>query len=131
MVVLFDLYHYFDPDEQAAIADEVRRVLKPGGRWILHVPNGEALFGARMRYWDVLAAGAFTRASIAQLLLACGFREVACHEDRPVPHGLASALRWVAWMALRAGLRLALAAETGETGGQAIFSQCLLAVAFK
>ena len=44
------------------IADAVQRALKPGGRWILHVPNGEALFGARMRYWDFLATGAFTGA---------------------------------------------------------------------
>jgi hypothetical protein len=32
---------------------------------------------------------------------------------------------------LRAGLRLALAAETGETGRDAIFSQTFLAVATK
>ena len=49
-VVLFDLFHYFPPEQQAAIADAAQRVLKPGGRWIVHVPNGEALFGARMRY---------------------------------------------------------------------------------
>ena len=72
-VVLFDLFHYFDRDEQIAIIDAVHRVLKPGGRWILHVPNGEALFAARMRYWDYLASGAFTHASMAQILLASGF----------------------------------------------------------
>lgn len=131
VVILFDLFHYFPAEEQAAIADAVHRVLKPGGRWILHVPNGEALFGARMRYWDFLAGGAFTRASIAQLLRTCGFSTVDCFEDRPVPHGLKSAVRWVVWMGVRGVLRLALAAETGETGREAIFSQCLLAVAVK
>jgi SAM-dependent methyltransferase len=131
VVILFDLFHYFPPEEQAAIADAVQRVLKPGGRWILHVPNGEALFGARMRYWDYLAAGAFTRASIAQLLRACDFRDVQCYEDRPIAHGAKSAARWLVWMGVRAALRLALAAETGETGRDAVFSQCLLAVAVK
>jgi SAM-dependent methyltransferase len=131
VVILFDLYHYFTPAEQFAIADEVRRVLKPGGRWILHLPNGEALFGARMRYWDVLATSAFTRASIAQIVRTCGFRDVRCYEDQPAVHGLASAARWLVWKIVRAGARLALAAETGETGRDAIFSQCLLAVAFK
>jgi SAM-dependent methyltransferase len=115
-VVLFDLFHYFPPEQQAAIADAVQRVLKPGGRWIVHVPNGEALFGARMRYWDYLAGG---------------FADVRCYEDRPIPHGAKSAVRWVVWMGVRAALRLALAAETGETGREAIFSQCLLAVAIK
>lgn len=131
VVVLYDLFHYFRPDEQIAIIDQVLRVLKPGGRWILHVPNGEALFSGRMRYWDQLAVTAFTRASIAQLLLASGFAAVHCHEDQPVAHGVKSAARWILWRIMRGILRLALAVETGESGREAIFSQCLLAVAIK
>ncbi|HJS30575.1 MAG TPA: hypothetical protein VJ924_01180, partial [Alphaproteobacteria bacterium] len=60
-----------------------------------------------------------------------GFAAVHCHEDRPVVHGVKSAVRWVLWRVMRGTLRLALAAETGEGGGEAIFSQCLLAVAIK
>jgi SAM-dependent methyltransferase len=112
-----------------AIADAVRRALRPGGRFILHVPNAEAVFAARMRYWDVLAEDAFTRASIAQMLRACDFAEVACFEDRPVAHGARSALRAALWPLLRGVMRLFLAVETGEGGREAIFSQCLLAVA--
>lgn len=131
VVVLYDLFHYFRPEEQIAVIDEVLRVLKPGGRWIVHVPNGEALFSGRMRYWDQLAVTAFTRASITQLLLASGFAAVHCYEDRPVVHGVKSATRWILWRIMRGILRLALAAETGESGREAIFSQCLLAVAVK
>jgi SAM-dependent methyltransferase len=131
VVILFDLFHYFDRPEQIAIIDAVHRVLKPGGRWILHVPNGEALFAARMRYWDYLASGAFTHASIAQVLLASGFREVKSYEDQPIPHGIKSWGRLVLWKAIRGVSRLVLAAETGDTGRDAIFSQCLLAVAIK
>jgi hypothetical protein len=39
--------------------------------------------------------------------------------------------RWVLWKAIRGVSRLVLAAETGDTGRTAIFSQCLLAVAIK
>lgn len=130
-IVLFDLFHYFGKPEQMAIADSVHRALKPGGRFILHVPNGEAIFAARMRYWDVLAEDAFTRASIAQLLGACGFAAVESFEDTPAVHGLRSALRAVLWRVVRGVARLALMAETGESGGDAVFSQCLLAVARK
>ncbi len=101
LVILFDLYHYFERDMQMKLADEVRRVLKPGGRWILHLPNGEALFGARMRYWDHLAIDCFTRISIAQLLLACGFARVESFEDKPIPHGLKSTIRAVLWSGVR------------------------------
>jgi len=128
-IILFDLFHYFSKDAQMAIADAVHRALRPGGRFILHVPNAEAFFAGRMRYWDMLAEDAFTRASIAQLLRACDFAEITCHEDRPAPHGIASALRAVLWPVLRGALRLALAIETGESGRDAVFSQCLLAVA--
>jgi SAM-dependent methyltransferase len=130
-IVLFDLFHYFAKHEQMAIADAVHRALRPGGRFILHLPNAEAIFAARMRYWDVLAEDAFTRASIAQLLRACDFARVACYEDRPVAHGLRSAVRAALWPVLRGAMRFALAVETGESGREAIFSQCLLAVAHK
>ncbi len=113
-VVLFDLYHYFDPATQLRLADEVRRVLKPGGRFIMH-----------------MATGSFTRRSIEQLMLVCDFKGVACFEDQPVVHGLKSALRYAVWKAVRFVLRLAMAAETGETAGDAIFSQTSLAVARK
>ena len=129
VVILFDLLHYFTPEQQFRIADQVRRVLRRGGRWIVHVPNGEALFGARMRYWDYLATGAFTRASLGQLMSACGFTDIRCFEESPVVHGLASAARWFVWKIVRNIARLALAAETGET--DAIFSQLLLGVAIK
>jgi hypothetical protein len=46
-------------------------------------------------------------------------------------HGLKSALRYAVWKAVRFVLRLAMAAETGETAGDAIFSQTFLAVARK
>jgi SAM-dependent methyltransferase len=131
VVILFDLYHYFERDAQMKLADEVRRILKPGGRWILHLPNSEALFSGRMRYWDHLAIDSFTRISIAQLLLACGFARVDCFEDKPIVHGLKSAVRAILWCGVRGVLRLALAAETGETGRDAIFSQVFLAVARK
>lgn len=130
-IVLFDLYHYFTRGEQAWIADQVRRALKQGGRFILHIPNGEAIFAGRMRYWDFLADFSYTRASIGQLLRAYDFAEVRCFEDRPVPHGLKSVVRLVLWHMTRLWARLVLAAETGETGGDAIFSQVMLVVARK
>lgn len=131
VVILFDLLHYFTPAEQMAMADEVRRVLKPGGRWILHLPNGEGWFGGRMRYWDFLATTSYTHASISQMLRASGYTDVRCFEDTPAVHGLKSAVRWVMWKCIRGAARVVLAAETGESGRDAIFSQVFLAIAVK
>lgn len=130
-IVAFDVIEHFTRDELIGLVDEVRRVLKPGGRWIIHAPNGESPFGGRMRFWDLTHELAFTRTSIAQLLYSSGFPDVQCYEDEPVPHGLKSGVRWVLWKLIRGGLRAYLAIETGDTGRDAIFSQNFLTVAVK
>ena len=131
MVVAFDVIEHFTRDELLGFVDQVQRVLRPGGRWIIHTPNGESPFCGRMRYWDLTHELAFTRTSIIQLLLSSGFSNVQCFEDAPIPHGLTSAGRWLLWKAIRSGLRLYLAAETGDTASSAIFSQNFLTVADK
>jgi 2-polyprenyl-3-methyl-5-hydroxy-6-metoxy-1,4-benzoquinol methylase len=131
VIVAFDVIEHFTRDELLGFVDQVQRVLRPGGRWIIHTPNGESPFCGRMRYWDLTHELAFTRTSIIQLLLSSGFSNVQCFEDSPIPHGLMSTVRWLLWQVIRSGLRLYLAAETGDTAGSAIFSQNFLTVAVK
>jgi SAM-dependent methyltransferase len=131
VVITFDVIEHFRKDEVIAFVDQIRRVLRPCARWVIHTPNGESPFGARVRYSDFTHEIAYTRESIRQLLLSSGFAHVECYEDSPIPHGIKSSIRWILWRGIRAGLRLWLAVETGETGRHAIFSQNLLAVATK
>jgi len=128
VVVTFDLIEHLTRRELVPLVDDVRRVLRPGGRWIIHVPNGEAPFGARMRYWDFTHELAFTRVSITQLLRASGYSSVRCYEDEPVPHGIRSVVRFLLWKVIRVGLLSYLAIETGAFDRGAVFSQNLLAV---
>jgi hypothetical protein len=122
---------HFTRDELLGFVDQILRVLRSEGRWIIHTPNGESPFSGRMRYGDLTHELAFTRTSICQLLHSSGFSKVQCFEDAPVPHGLNSAIRWVVWKVIRSGLRVYLAVETGDTAGDAIFSQNFLIVAEK
>jgi 2-polyprenyl-3-methyl-5-hydroxy-6-metoxy-1,4-benzoquinol methylase len=131
VVLTIDVIEHFTREELLPFVDEVHRVLKAGGRWIIHTPNGESPLSNRIRYGDVTHEQAFTRTSLGQLLMASGFRSLQCYEDTPVIHGLASAFRFVAWKAIRGMLRFYLAAETGNSGRSAIFTQNLLAVAVK
>jgi SAM-dependent methyltransferase len=130
-IVAFDVIEHFTRDELIMLVDEVWRVLRPGGRWIIHVPNGESPFSGMIRYSDITHELAFTRISIAQLLYSSGFSDVRSYEDAPVPYGLKSFVRWLLWKFFRATLRLYIAAETGYTGRDCIFSQNFLAVAKK
>jgi len=131
VVVAFDVIEHFTRDELLGFVDQVQRVLRPEGRWIIHTPNGESPFSGRMRYWDLTHELAFTRTSICQLLLSSGFSRVRCFEDAPIPHGLKSAVRWGLWQVIRSLLRIFIAAETGDTDSNAIFSQNFLTVAVK
>jgi SAM-dependent methyltransferase len=131
LVVTFDVIEHFRKEELLRFVDEVFRVLRVDGRWIIHAPNGESPFGSRMRYWDFTHEIAFTRESISQLLLSAGFARVDCYEDSPVPHGPVSGARFLLWKALRAALLVWLAVETGDYAPGAILSQNLFAVAEK
>jgi cyclopropane fatty-acyl-phospholipid synthase-like methyltransferase len=131
VVVTFDVIEHFTREELLPFVDEIHRVLKTGGRWIIHVPNGESPLSNRIRYGDFTHEQAYTQSSLAQLLLSSGFSSLKCYEDTPLVHGVASAARYVVWKVMRGMLRLYLMAETGNTGRTAIFTQNLLAVAIK
>ena len=130
VIIAFDVIEHFTRSEVLAFADEVRRVLKQGGKWIIHTPNAESPFFGRIRYGDFTHEQAFTTTSIGQLLLSSGFRSLRSYEDEPIVHGFKSAVRYTLWKAIRGMLRLYIAAETGSTG-PAIFSQNFLTVAMK
>ena len=130
VVIAIDLIEHLDKEEAMKLLDEVHRVLRPGGRFVLHTVNAESPFFGRVRYGDFTHRIAFTRLSIAQVCLAAQFARTECHEDPPAIHGLKSAVRWGLWQATRTLLRTALVAETGSLEDP-ILSQNLFAVAFK
>ncbi len=129
VIVAFDVIEHLSKNELITFVKEVLRLLRPGGRWILHTPNAESPLFGRIRYGDYTHELAFTQKSIRQLLLSVGFSQISVYENQPSVHGLASAIRYVVWKLLRTFLSIYLMAETGERHG--IFSQNLLAVAFK
>lgn len=129
-VISFDLIEHFSRDELIPFVDEVLRVLRPGGRWIVHTVNAESPFGMRIRYGDLTHELAFTRTSVAQVLFSSGFSQVNSYEDQPVVHGLKSLARWVLWKWFRALLRVYLVSETGDIGN-ALLSQNFLVIAVK
>jgi 2-polyprenyl-3-methyl-5-hydroxy-6-metoxy-1,4-benzoquinol methylase len=130
-VIAFDVVEHFTKSELFVFLEEVIRCLKTGGSFIIHTPNGEAPFGARMLFWDFTHELAFTRTSIAQVLYSIGFSRVASFEDQPVPHGLKSAARFLLWQMIRCFWRFYLAVETGAGEKECIFSQNFLSVAIK
>lgn len=128
VVILFDVLEHQVKDDVLPWLDEIFRVLRPGGRLIVHVPNGDSIFSGRMRYADITHEIAFTAQSMKQIGRLCGFKEVFVQEDDPVPHGAISAFRWLLWKVVRMPIQLVHMIETGDRGCGLVLTQNLLAV---
>jgi SAM-dependent methyltransferase len=130
VVAAFDVIEHLTKPELLRFADEVHRVLRTGGRWVIHCPNGDSPFFAAVRYGDWTHEQAFTASSLSQLARVTGFTGLACYEDKIVAHGFKSWLRGVLWAAARAAIRALSVIETGEARSE-VFTRNILAVAVK
>ncbi len=131
VVIAFDVIEHFTKDELLFCLDQIWRVLKTGGKLIIHAPNGDSPFCGHVRYGDFTHELAVTRESMTQLCQVCGFSRIACYEDQPAPHGIKSGIRWLLWKVIRGVLRSYLAVETGVLDSGMIFSQNLFCIATK
>jgi len=131
VVIAFDVIEHFTKTELLGCLDQIYRVLKTGGKLIIHAPNGASPFCGRILYGDFTHELAVTRESMTQLCQVCGFSQISCYEDQPVPHGLKSGIRWFLWKVIRGLLRSYIAVETGVMDSGMIFSQNLFCVATK
>lgn len=128
VVIVFDVLEHQTKDEALRWLDEFQRILKPRGRVIVHVPNGEGIFAGRMRYADITHEAAYTTQSLAQMAALAGFSETQFAEDVPLVHGPASLVRYLIWKTLRVPFRLLHLAETGDLGRKLILTQNLIGV---
>lgn len=127
VVFLMDVLEHLERPALFQMCDEVFRILRPGGRLIVHVPNAGGIFGNLIRYGDLTHEQAFTANSLRQLMNVIGFHQVRCYEDRPVVHGLKSFMRAAIWRVGTFPFRLLYASKSGSLN--CILSQNVLAVA--
>jgi 2-polyprenyl-3-methyl-5-hydroxy-6-metoxy-1,4-benzoquinol methylase len=123
-VLAIDILEHLTRPQVMTVLAMVRRVLKPGGRCVAHVPNGEGIYSSRIRYGDFTHELAFTQNSARQVFRVAGFSQVKCYEDKPRVHGFVSLARRIIWDVGTLPDRLLWAAETGTPG--AILSQNMM-----
>lgn len=131
VIIAFDVIEHLTKRELLTVIGETYRVLRPGGRWIIHAPNGQSPFFGRIRYGDFTHELAFTQKSLSALLRVGKFVKIQCFEDQPIPHGATSLVRFILWKLLRNIWRFFIMVETGERGNDLILSQNFLAIAIK
>ncbi len=128
-ICMMDVIEHIDRDHLFPLLDEVWRVLRPGGKLILHAPNAEGIFGLRMRYGDLTHELSFTPRSIHQLLTTCGYHRIQASESKPHSSSATGLLRKVAWEILSLYPRMLYIAETGRLNP--VLTQNMLVVASK
>lgn len=122
-----DIVEHFHKDEALQFLDLCHAALKPRGRLILQTPNAESPWGTYHRYNDFTHEIGFNPNALSRLLALVGFDGIEAREMGPVPWGYsaASTLRWFAWQAIRAGLKVWNVAETGDAGS-GVFTRVFL-----
>lgn len=117
-VTAFNIVEHLPKERLVDFFRAARRALAKGGALVGMVPNAVSPFGASTRYWDITHHVAFTPNSVTQVATMAGFSDsMEFRECGPVPYGVKSAVRWVAWQALRGAIAAWFLVENGGTRG--------------
>jgi 2-polyprenyl-3-methyl-5-hydroxy-6-metoxy-1,4-benzoquinol methylase len=128
-VIARDVVEHFTRQEAVDLLTLIAQKLKPGGRFIMQVPNGQGLFYTSIFYGDYTHEMAYTESSVRQLFLNTGFSSSFCVPTGPVPHGLISSVRWLLWKYRVLIHRFWKMVETGN--GNGLFTSNLIAIGNK
>lgn len=125
VVTANDFLEHLDIDEVLEAVDAVHAALKGGGIFLARTPNLSSPFGGGYRYGDMTHETSFNARSLRQLGSTAGFSSVEVYSCPPKAHGLVSAARLIVWKVASAGMKIALAAETGRLRGHHVTQNIL------
>jgi len=81
-IALFDVLEHFTPIEGLGLLTGLKKILRPGGRVIIRVPNVSSPWGLQYQYGDLTHRTAFTPESLRQLAQSAGFDCLVCLPQR-------------------------------------------------
>lgn len=116
LIIGLDIVEHFQKDEVLRFLDACYKALKPHGRIILQLPNGESIFGAAVFSGDFTHEVHFAPVGLQRLLNLCHFCNIEIRETGPVIRGLVSTIRLVAWQVVRLLIKAWNLIETGDCG---------------
>jgi SAM-dependent methyltransferase len=128
-IVAVDLFEHFSRPELARLAPLLHTALQPGGRLLVQTANGAGLFPAQVIYGDLTHMTIFTPRSLAQLLGASGFTDLAFYETGPIPIRVRGQLDVALWRAIKAVANTVRHIETGKR--QSIWTENFICLARK
>lgn len=87
LIIAFDVLEHFPKPAALAFVEQAARVLAERGRLILHVPNAEGIFSARILYGDLTHETCFTRQSLDSSCGLPAFGGSSLPRTAPFPMG--------------------------------------------
>lgn len=131
VIVTFDVIEHLTKDELVELIDAVHRVLKKGGRWVIHAPNGAGPFVGTILYGDITHEQAYTQQSLFQVLHASGFTQFQFSECYPLPSSIKGLVRYLLWKVYRIHYLIGLFIETGSMSSKVLLTRNLYCMAMK
>ena len=130
VIALFDVLEHFTREEAVELLEEVNAALRPGGLFLLQLPNGDSPFAQAVFAGDITHETLYTRGSLSHLLTMGGFELIEVDEHSPEPMDLRSLVRWAGWQCLRRAIALLHRIETGGVSS-GIYTRVMRAAARK
>jgi 2-polyprenyl-3-methyl-5-hydroxy-6-metoxy-1,4-benzoquinol methylase len=112
LISAIDVLEHIPKAEVLDFLGLVHSALAPGGTFLCQAPN-LAAFYTPLFYMDFSHETPFTACSLKQALELAGFAGVRVAPMGPVIHGAKSALRFLLWKGIAAGLRFVQTVEGG------------------
>jgi len=128
-IIARDVIEHFTRQEAFEIISKIGKALKPGGKFLMQVPNGQGIYYTSIFYGDYTHEMAYTESSAKQLILNCGFNKVTSYPTGPVPHTFISRVRSILWWLKVQQVKFWKMVETGSARG--IFTSNLIVVSEK
>jgi SAM-dependent methyltransferase len=129
LMVCFDVFEHLSHDTCAQWFAQTRRVLRPGGRLIGHVPNGLSPFAGEVYWGDLTHLWCPVPESIQVFCRSSGLRWLGAYENIGASPGLKGRLRALTWRGVRALLAAGSTVETGRSAFGLPLSRTFLFVA--
>lgn len=130
MIHAKDLIEHLDKNELVELGQAALKALLPGGLFVASTFNAQAPLSSTTRYGDFTHEFGFTRSSISQWLLACGFGSVFSKGYHACPLSLKGRVRKMAYRLIAAVCELIVTLRHGNSGNTSCLPD-LLVVATK
>ena len=81
-IVMLDVLEHFTAEDGARLLGGLARILRPGGRIVIRVPNMSSPWGAQYQFGDLTHRAAYNPTSMRQLAAASGYACITCYPHR-------------------------------------------------